>query len=494
MKFICIFLAFASTSSCFCAEAVDDFLQDDDYWHPSDYKNKFWFNRLDSQVDVTEDKACEQEITDEGTVNFSLNNISSAEVCNILKWYVPPVSGYDMDVTINYLDLDEAAGDFLIISPGPSLVRDEASVVLTGIINTTKLIRVMDHNEITLLLVIQERITNESRKDGGFHLSYKASGETTLQPPTTTPNTTLPTAPSHIDSDISIYFYSTKILPFKDVVAKMATNYCESKDISTQNSTTRENVRLSLITECPRTWPNWETCTKVNMTVPVHVINADAYELTRRSLEEMWNMYANTMLPNISLSVYQVPDIEETLHLWLYIFLGVAAIFTLLMVTAWRLNLLNISNKKGTTMHYGPFENVSIASTDSWISNSYQEVPPMTDFYHDTYDKAPVNQNITTSPNTLTVPCDEKPKLSDEFGAAFYFQNRVSNIGYDNPSFNLSSEQHNHKDADIIDDFSSDDESASGANTSKDIKPNYDHLYEAPKKVTYDDNKNESAL
>ena len=69
-------------------------------------------------VNVTEDKACEQEITDEGTINFSLNNISSAEVCNILKWYVPPVSGYDMDVTINYLDLDEAAGDFLIISPG----------------------------------------------------------------------------------------------------------------------------------------------------------------------------------------------------------------------------------------------------------------------------------------------------------------------------------------------------------------------------------------
>jgi hypothetical protein len=55
-------------------------------------------------------------------------------------------------------------------------------------------------------------------------------------------------------------------------------------------------------------------------------------------------------------------------------------------------------------------------------------------------------------------------------GAAFYFQNRVSNIGYDNHSFNLSSEQHDHKNADIIDDFSSDDESASGAKTSADIK------------------------
>jgi hypothetical protein len=59
---------------------------------------------------------------------------------------------------------------------GPSLVRDEASVVLTGIINTTKLIRVMDHNQMTVLLVIQERMTNESRKDGGFQLSYKAFG------------------------------------------------------------------------------------------------------------------------------------------------------------------------------------------------------------------------------------------------------------------------------------------------------------------------------
>jgi hypothetical protein len=33
----------------YCTEAVDDFLQDDHYWHPSDYKNKLWPNRLNSQ-------------------------------------------------------------------------------------------------------------------------------------------------------------------------------------------------------------------------------------------------------------------------------------------------------------------------------------------------------------------------------------------------------------------------------------------------------------
>jgi hypothetical protein len=73
------------------------------------------------------------------------------------------------------------------------------------------------------------------------------------------------------------------------------------------------------------------------------------------------------------------------------------------------------SFRKGAIAPYDPFGKVSTASTDSWISNSYQEVPPMTDFlYHDAYDKTPANQDITASPNTLTVPCDERPKFSDE--------------------------------------------------------------------------------
>jgi len=39
--------------------------------------------------------------------------------------------------------------------------------------------------------------------------------------------------------------------------------------------------------------------------------------------------------------VYQVPDAEETLHLWLYISVGVAAIFTLFMTVIWHLDLFN---------------------------------------------------------------------------------------------------------------------------------------------------------
>jgi hypothetical protein len=80
--------------------------------------------------------------------------------------------------------------------------------------------------------------------------------------------------------------------------------------------------------------------------------------------------------------------------------------------------------RKAATMPYDSFGKVSTASTESWISNSYQEVPPMTDFlYNDAYDKTPASQNITTSPNTHTDPCDERPKLSDE---CEYTSNKVT--------------------------------------------------------------------
>jgi hypothetical protein len=63
-----------------------------------------------------------------------------------------------------------------------------------------------------------------------------------------------------------------------------------------------DDVRIQLITECPRTWPNWETCTKVNFTVPVYVAGND-YQLNRKSLEEMWNKYAKRSLEKINLQV-----------------------------------------------------------------------------------------------------------------------------------------------------------------------------------------------
>lgn len=66
---------------------------------------------------MTEDKACEQEVTVDGTIDFNMDLIPPDDECNIYKWHADVV-GYNMDVTVNYLDLDEVAGNYLIISPG----------------------------------------------------------------------------------------------------------------------------------------------------------------------------------------------------------------------------------------------------------------------------------------------------------------------------------------------------------------------------------------
>jgi hypothetical protein len=58
---------------------------------------------------------------------------------------------------------------------GPSLVRDEASVVITGEIQKPKMFRVSD-NGMTVWLVIPKGITNDTSMDNYFTLSYKEYG------------------------------------------------------------------------------------------------------------------------------------------------------------------------------------------------------------------------------------------------------------------------------------------------------------------------------
>jgi len=55
---------------------------------------------------------------------------------------------------------------------GPSLVQDEASVVITGEIQKPKMFRVVDHDEMIILLVIPEGITNDTGRENYFKLSY----------------------------------------------------------------------------------------------------------------------------------------------------------------------------------------------------------------------------------------------------------------------------------------------------------------------------------
>jgi hypothetical protein len=66
---------------------------------------------------VNEAEACYHNETPDGTIEFGPGFEPSEEDCRIYTWYAP-VEGYDVNVTINYLDLNESAGNYIIISPG----------------------------------------------------------------------------------------------------------------------------------------------------------------------------------------------------------------------------------------------------------------------------------------------------------------------------------------------------------------------------------------
>jgi hypothetical protein len=55
-------------------------------------------------------------------------------------------------------------------------VQDEASVIITGKIQKPKMFRVIGYNEMTILLVIQEGITNEEWSNNNFKLSWEPYG------------------------------------------------------------------------------------------------------------------------------------------------------------------------------------------------------------------------------------------------------------------------------------------------------------------------------
>jgi hypothetical protein len=368
---------------------------------------------------------------------------------------------------------------------GPSLVKDEASVVITGEIKKPKMFRVVDHSDMTVLLVIPEGITNDTKKENFFKLSYEGIMRETpdITTPTYTSSTPEPSADREATVYVEVLHESFAEAEFIEVVVNMTREYCNNKTIH-YNLTGPENVQLTGVNGCPGTWSNSKKCIKITMTVKVW---ENPYALNSTSIEDMWNMYADDMLKAIGLKVSAVPDNQIIFNIWLPISLAVLAIFTLLMVALWHFDVFNTSLKKDAPLSVD--HRASNVSKQTWVSNSsYQEVPPMTDLpYDDIYTKPRENSEITTSPNTLSVS-HERPPSSDQFSAAYHFQRQ----GYDNPSFDVSSERHHSNKADYHDDPSSDDDSS--ATRSTDTKSPEDHLHTAPQQVMNEDNKRESAV
>jgi hypothetical protein len=69
---------------------------------------------------VNEEDACNQTLTDDGIIEFSQYTEPCGNRSQIYRWHinVSDNGGYDVNVTISSLHLNESVGNYLIISPG----------------------------------------------------------------------------------------------------------------------------------------------------------------------------------------------------------------------------------------------------------------------------------------------------------------------------------------------------------------------------------------
>lgn len=71
---------------------------------------------------MIEEEACNQTLKDDGTIEFGENTDTGlcSDGSRVYKWHISvnDSDAYDVNVTISSLDLNENAGNYLIISPG----------------------------------------------------------------------------------------------------------------------------------------------------------------------------------------------------------------------------------------------------------------------------------------------------------------------------------------------------------------------------------------
>nr|CAD7568743.1 unnamed protein product [Timema californicum] len=220
--------------------------------------------------------------------------------------------------------------------------------------------------------------------------------------------------------------FAQNITEFKTAVKGMAVSFCTVNNINIIDNITEKNVIISYAVQCPITWPNSHKCVQVTMSIPVVVLNDTAYEMTTIHLYQMWNQYSarDTLLQELGLKVYSVPRTEVTMYTWMGVSLGCLAIFAIILVMVWRLDIFaNHSDRSSGVSESQP--KMSTTSQKSWIELPYQEFPPMgvDDFPEYEPDNLHTGKGAHINLHPLPSPTPKLPSYGppQEYGAALHF-------------------------------------------------------------------------
>nr|CAD7432941.1 unnamed protein product [Timema monikensis] len=336
-----------------------------------------------------------------------------------------------------------------VLEGGRRLV-DTSVPVFTGKIRTPRKIRALTSPAVFIEFVAQPR--NDTQYTG-FTLTFQKYGEITTSTEMSTEASTLPVAPQSVNAEFTVYLSgltpvvvstpkegkeNTFFFFFYFILAPVITQYkssgsqltgspaMESQKIKSLLVPVEKNVIISYAVQCPITWPNSDKCVQVTMSIPIIVLNDTAYEMTTIHLYQMWNQYSarDALLQELGLKVYSVPRTEVTMYTWMGVSLGCLAIFAIILVMVWRLDIFtNHSDRLSGVSESQP--KMSTTSQKSWIELPYQEFPPMgvDDFPEYEPDNLHTGKGAHINLHPLPSPTPKLPSYGppQEYGAALHF-------------------------------------------------------------------------
>ncbi|KAK7863771.1 hypothetical protein R5R35_009577 [Gryllus longicercus] len=255
------------------------------------------------------------------------------------RWLVKYEEGYSVDITVDRLDLDGETSDYVLISPDENTTGDADNPVLSWTLTGKKYYKI-PYKGTAYIQFVTHKSKTKSEKPKGFRIIFERSGELT----TTSPTSTAGPIPDPIDTEsinIMAEFSDSvqaQLVQFRQEIATQANKFCSNINLTLNAFISYENVFLTNIQPCLRTWPNSDKCWIFKMTLPVDS-KSDTYELTKENLQKMWDEWDGEELLKIGIKKTYGPNYKKKVIVWFLLSIVFIIIFSVFLLFFWQWQL-----------------------------------------------------------------------------------------------------------------------------------------------------------
>ncbi|XP_063237723.1 uncharacterized protein LOC134539521 [Bacillus rossius redtenbacheri] len=352
-------------------------------------------------------------------------NYSALLACGDWTRAVTVADGYQAELTVRSLLV--APGDYLVVSPGGRPLATAAAAVLVGRLRSPRRLRALGSPQLHLHFHAAGEAGLLAQLEG-FSLAFGTDSPLTTTQPPTPPPSTLPSAPPSVADTCTVFLRGRSPADFlqysaelRTSVKEMAQAYCREHNISVLQDITEQNVVFRLVERCALSWPDSQLCTRLQLAVPVDT--PSGYQLTASSICAMWEEQArgSARLAQLGLQVYDAPDAQVSMLVWLGVALGVTLVFTASLLVAWRL-----LNSRSRSRQDSTADSRANLSEQSWLDNLPHQQLPITaasgvrEFEPDSMHlRAPLAGGVSPAARPHVPVPDSKPL--PEYGATLLF-------------------------------------------------------------------------